>query len=60
MTAPEWLTQRGGDLKLASDGRTWYFLLGGQPQYSLTAVPVAGYWNGSMWRYGPMFPTTSG
>jgi hypothetical protein len=42
MTAPDWLTQRGGDLKLASDGRTWYFLVGGQPQYSLMAVPVAG------------------
>lgn len=42
MTAPDWLTQRSGDLKLASDGRTWYFLLGGQPQYSLSAVPVAG------------------
>jgi hypothetical protein len=42
MTAPDWLIQRGGDLKLGSDGRTWYFLLGGQPQYSLTAVPVGG------------------
>ncbi len=42
MTAPDWLVQRGGDLKLGSDGRRWYFLLGGQPQYSLTAVPVSG------------------
>ena len=42
MTAPDWLTQRGGDVKLATDGRTWYCLLGGQPQYSLMAVPVAG------------------
>ena len=42
MTAPDWLVQRGGDLKLASDGRTWYFLVGGQPQYSLVAVPVGG------------------
>ena len=42
MNAPDWLIQRGGDLKLASDERTWYFLLGGQPQYSLMAVPVAG------------------
>jgi hypothetical protein len=40
MTTPEWLKQRGDDLKLGSDGRTWYFLLGGQPQYSLVAVPV--------------------
>jgi hypothetical protein len=42
MTAPDWLIQRGGDLKVGSDGCTWYFLLGGQPQYSLVAVPVAG------------------
>jgi hypothetical protein len=42
MTAPDWLMHRGGDLKLGSDGRTWYFLLGSQPQYSLAAVPVAG------------------
>jgi hypothetical protein len=42
MTAPDWLTQRGGDLKLGSDGHTWYFLLAGQPQYSLVAVPVTG------------------
>ncbi len=42
MTAPDWLKQRGGDLKLATDRRTWYFLLGGQPQYSLRAVPVNG------------------
>ena len=42
MTTPEWLTQRGGDLKLGSDGHTWYFLIGGQPQYSLKAVPVGG------------------
>jgi hypothetical protein len=42
MTVPDWLKQRGGDLKLGSDRRTWYFLLGGQPQYSLVAVPVGG------------------
>jgi hypothetical protein len=43
MTAPDWLTQRGGDLKLSSDGHTWYFLIGGKPQYSLVAVPVTGH-----------------
>jgi hypothetical protein len=21
-----------------------------------TATPIAGYWNGSAWKYGPMFP----
>lgn len=42
MTAPDWLTQRGGDLKLGSDRTTWYFVIGDQPQYSLVAVPVDG------------------
>jgi len=42
MTAPEWLGQRGGDLRLGSDGHTWYLLVSGQPLYSLVAVPVRG------------------
>jgi hypothetical protein len=42
MTAPDWLMQRGGELKLGSDGKTWFVLLAGRPNYSLVAVPVAG------------------
>jgi hypothetical protein len=42
MTLPDWVAQRGGDLKLGSDGRTWFFHLDGKPQYSLAAVPVGG------------------
>jgi hypothetical protein len=42
VTAPEWLTRRGGGLKLASDGRTWYVLLSGEPQYTVVERPVAG------------------
>ena len=42
MTAPDWLTQRGGSLKLGSDGQRWYVTFAGQPNYSLVAVPVAG------------------
>jgi hypothetical protein len=42
MTAPDWLTQRGGSLKLGSDGATWYVLFAGQPNYSLSATPVDG------------------
>ena len=42
MTVPDWVKQRGCDLKLGSDGRTWFFLIGGEPQYSLVAVPVSG------------------
>ena len=42
MTAPDWLTQRGGSLKLGSDGKTWFALIAGQPNYSLVASPVTG------------------
>jgi hypothetical protein len=42
VTAPEWLTRRGGSLKLASDGRTWYVLLSGEPLYTVVERPVAG------------------
>jgi hypothetical protein len=42
VTAPEWLTRRGGGLKLASDGRTWYVLIGGEPQYAVVERPVQG------------------
>ncbi len=40
MNAPDWLTKRGGTLKLGSDGKTWFILFAGQPNYSLVAVPV--------------------
>ena len=42
MTAPDWLTQRGGALKLGSDGQHWYVLFDGRPDYRVTAAPVAG------------------
>jgi hypothetical protein len=42
MHSPGWLTQRGGSLKLGSDGKTWFVLIAGQPNYSLVAIPVAG------------------
>ena len=42
MTAPDWLTQRGGAFKQGSDGKTWFVLLDGKPSYSLVAVPAEG------------------
>jgi hypothetical protein len=42
MTTPEWLKQRGGELKLGSDGCTWYLVFEKEPQYSLAATPVSG------------------
>jgi hypothetical protein len=41
-TAPAWLTQRGGDVKLGSDGKTWFVFLNHQPTYSVAVVPVGG------------------
>jgi hypothetical protein len=40
MNAPQWLTQRGGALKLGSDGRTWYVIFDGKPHYKLNPVPT--------------------
>jgi hypothetical protein len=42
MTAPDWLVLHGGDLKLASDGRTWHVLFQQQPQYAVWSRPLAG------------------
>ena len=42
LTAPEWLARHGGSLLPASDGRTWFVMLEGQPQYTLAPVPVQG------------------
>jgi hypothetical protein len=42
VTAPEWLTRRGGSLKLASDGHSWFVMLSGEPLYAVVERPVAG------------------
>lgn len=42
VSAPDWLTQRGGNFKLGSDGRTWYVFVDDQPLYALVAVPAEG------------------
>ena len=42
LESPEWLTRRGGSLKLGSDGTTWFVMLNDQPQFALTVVPVGG------------------
>jgi hypothetical protein len=44
MTEPEWLTRRGGKLKMASDGNTRFVVLGGQPEYTVVPRPVANQW----------------
>lgn len=40
MTAPPWLTQRGGELKLGSDRSTWYVVFDKKPHYGLVSVPA--------------------
>jgi hypothetical protein len=41
-TAPDWLTQRGGELKESKDGQSWLVYLSKEPQYLLLAVPTGG------------------
>jgi hypothetical protein len=42
VTVPEWLTRHGGTLGQGSDGRTWFALIDGEPQYRLVPVPAGG------------------
>ena len=42
MNTPEWLSARGGALKLGSDRKTWFVIFNGRPDYSLVALPAAG------------------
>jgi hypothetical protein len=41
-TKPEWLALHGGEARASKDGQSWVVYLGGEPQYLLVAVPVAG------------------
>jgi hypothetical protein len=45
VTAPEWLTRRGGVLRESTAGGRWLVLLDGEPQYRLAPVPAAGKWS---------------
>jgi hypothetical protein len=42
VNTPEWLTQRGGELRPAKDGRTYSLYLNGEPHYSLVPIPAGG------------------
>jgi hypothetical protein len=42
LTAPDWLTRRGGALRPCPDGQSWAVLLDNQPQYLLRPIPAAG------------------
>jgi hypothetical protein len=65
VTAPDWLTQRGGTLKLGPDGNTWFALIDNEPQYRLVPIPAAGKYschvvqtiNGKRLDKGSFYPT---
>jgi hypothetical protein len=40
-TVPEWLARRGGGLKQASDGKSLFVLVNGDPLVTLVPRPVA-------------------
>jgi hypothetical protein len=40
LQAPDWLTQRGGNLRLGTDNRTWFIFFSDNMDYSLTTTPV--------------------
>lgn len=39
---PDWLTQRGGELRASRDGRSYAVYLSGEPQYLVVPVPAGG------------------
>lgn len=42
MTTPHWLTQRSGELRLATDGHSASVYFAGQLQYVLLPIPAKG------------------
>ena len=42
ITTPDWLTQRGSELRPSKDGNSYSVYFAGEPQYLLLPVPVGG------------------
>jgi hypothetical protein len=42
MTTPDWLAQRGAELKASKDGRSYVVQVNGHPQYLVIPVPADG------------------
>ena len=40
LTAPDWLTRRGGTLRLHPDGSSWWVMIDDRPLYMLRAIPA--------------------
>jgi hypothetical protein len=65
MTAPDWLTVRGGGLVKGLDDRTWMVMIEGGPQYRVEVAPAKGQFtavviqsnNGKRLDEGKIYPT---
>lgn len=65
--APQWLTQRNGDLFPANDGRGWLVFVNQEALYLLTPAPAAGQFacqvmqtnNGKRLDSGKTFPSNA-
>lgn len=42
LSTPDWLARRGGALRPATDGLSWFVDFDGEPQYRLVPFPVGG------------------
>jgi hypothetical protein len=40
--SPEWLTERGAELRPSKDGKSYTVYFGGEPQYLVIPVPAEG------------------
>jgi len=66
VTAPEWLTRHGGELRASKDGHSWMAYFADKLQYILAPTPAGGKYackvtqtnNGKRLDGGGSFPTT--
>lgn len=42
LSAPDWLTKRGGSIRAHASAHAWVVCFDGQPQYVLRPFPVSG------------------
>lgn len=42
VAVPDWLSKRGGRLREAGTGHTWFVIFDDEPQYRVTPIPAGG------------------
>ena len=65
MTTPDWMSQRGGELKQSRDQRSWSVYFNGEPLYLVMPLPAKGTFscrvsqtnNGKRLDSGATYPT---